>query len=35
LFHWGRVQTRSLVAFRTQMKRVSDAFRGKKYLHGL
>jgi len=26
--------TRSLLAFRTQMKRVSDAFWGKKYLHG-
>jgi hypothetical protein len=34
LFHWGRVQTHSLVAFHTQMKRVPDAFRGKKYLHG-
>ena len=33
LFHWGRVQTRSLLAFYTQIKRISDAFPGKKYLH--
>ena len=34
MFHWERVQTRSRLAFHTQIKRVLDAFPGKKYLHG-